>query len=181
MLEKYMRHHRGVWSEVEQGLRRHGMYLILWLGVLPLLVLAISLLTVRVTAGVQLLSIHQPKDGSNELCMFVETDAGCDMGRDLGPKSRYRSVPRVRLWEETMCTYFEGGNWEEVRVHTHTHTQRTQRTHATHARTHARTHACTRTSPFSCECCSVCSWMSYTLSRQPHRRIHSLQCCHNAG
>ena len=35
-------------------------------------------------------------------------------GRDLGPGSKYRSIPRVQLWEEIMCTYFEGGSWEEV-------------------------------------------------------------------
>ena len=35
-------------------------------------------------------------------------------GRDLGPGSAYRANARVKLWEETMCTYFEGSGWEEV-------------------------------------------------------------------
>mmetsp|Transcript_38736 Transcript_38736/g.62447 ORF Transcript_38736/g.62447 Transcript_38736/m.62447 type:complete len:157 (+) Transcript_38736:129-599(+) len=87
MLQKYVRHHRGVWPQVEQGLRSHG---------------------------VRLLSIHQPKDGSNELCMFVETDSNVDMARDLGPGSTYRSDPDVQMWEETMSTFFEGGSWEEL-------------------------------------------------------------------
>eukprot|EP00802_Teleaulax_amphioxeia_P030497 Tamp_33107.p1 GENE.Tamp_33107~~Tamp_33107.p1 ORF type:complete len:210 (+),score=20.44 Tamp_33107:83-631(+) len=86
-LAKYIRHHRAVWPEVQEGLRRHG---------------------------VRLLSIHMPKDGGNELYMFVEVAEGADMARDLGPGSQYRANERVRLWEETMCTYFENASWEQL-------------------------------------------------------------------
>ena len=44
-------------------------------------------------AGVRLLSIHQPKDGSNDLCMFVEIEEGVDMGRVLPAISAMPSHP----------------------------------------------------------------------------------------
>jgi hypothetical protein len=44
-------------------------------------------------AGVRLLSIHQPKDGSNELCMFVEIEEGVDMGSVLPTISAMPYVP----------------------------------------------------------------------------------------
>mmetsp|Transcript_24068 Transcript_24068/g.78308 ORF Transcript_24068/g.78308 Transcript_24068/m.78308 type:complete len:117 (+) Transcript_24068:113-463(+) len=83
-LELYKRHHKGVWPEVERGLRK---------------------------AGVKLLSIHCPSDGGNALQMYIELEQGVDMARDLGPGSSYRSVERVKVWEELMCTFFEGGTW----------------------------------------------------------------------
>jgi L-rhamnose mutarotase len=86
-LEAYVRHHMAVWPEVENGLRAHG---------------------------VRLLSIHRPKDGSNEFNMFIELDPGVDMQRDLGPGSSYRADSRVQTWETAMCTYFEIGGWEEL-------------------------------------------------------------------
>mmetsp|Transcript_7364 Transcript_7364/g.18386 ORF Transcript_7364/g.18386 Transcript_7364/m.18386 type:complete len:154 (-) Transcript_7364:586-1047(-) len=86
-LEEYKRHHQAVWPDVERGLRKYG---------------------------VVILAIYAPSDGSNHLNMYVETEPGMDMGRDLGPGSPYRSVARVREWEELMCTMFEGGGWEPM-------------------------------------------------------------------
>jgi hypothetical protein len=48
--------------------------------------------------------------------MLLVGDIVAFPGRDLGPGSKYRSTPRVQLWEDTMCTYFEDGSWEEVNL-----------------------------------------------------------------
>eukprot|EP00293_Proteomonas_sulcata_P009354 CAMPEP_0184289864 /NCGR_PEP_ID=MMETSP1049-20130417/2239_1 /TAXON_ID=77928 /ORGANISM="Proteomonas sulcata, Strain CCMP704" /LENGTH=132 /DNA_ID=CAMNT_0026596831 /DNA_START=193 /DNA_END=591 /DNA_ORIENTATION=+ len=60
-INSYIRYHQGVWPEVEMGLRE---------------------------AGVRLLSIHQPMDGSNEFAMFIELQEHVDLTKDLGPGSR---------------------------------------------------------------------------------------------
>lgn len=60
-LELYKRHHRGVFPEVEAGLRANG---------------------------VKLLTIFMPADGSNVLQMYIEADAELDLERDLGAGSR---------------------------------------------------------------------------------------------
>jgi len=54
-------------------------------------------------AGVRLLSIHQPKDGSNELCMFVEIEEGVDMGRVLPVISAMPPLPWLHTAFSTAC------------------------------------------------------------------------------
>jgi hypothetical protein len=40
------------------------------------------------------LQIHEPADGGNLFNMYIETEPSVDLGRDLGPGSKYRCSPR---------------------------------------------------------------------------------------
>uniref|UniRef100_A0A6U2HFW0 L-rhamnose mutarotase n=1 Tax=Hemiselmis andersenii TaxID=464988 RepID=A0A6U2HFW0_HEMAN len=98
-LDEYKRYHQGVWPEVEEGLRRHG---------------------------IKLLSIHAPADDSNLFNMYIEMDEGTDLARDLGEGSVYRQNPRAKQWEEFMARMFEDGSWEAMKeVYTLTSTAST--------------------------------------------------------
>ena len=84
-LEEYLAHHDNIWPEVVAGLR---------------------------VAGVTELTIFNVP-GTNRLVMHISTSGDLDLGKALGPGSKYREDPKCRQWEEMMDADFHGG-WTEM-------------------------------------------------------------------
>lgn len=93
------KYHAAVWPEVQKGLVKHG---------------------------VKLLTIWQPADGGNQFNMYIEWPEDVDLGKALGTGSDYRANPVVDKWEKLMNTYFEAGEWVDMKeVYTLTPTSST--------------------------------------------------------
>mmetsp|Transcript_6600 Transcript_6600/g.15147 ORF Transcript_6600/g.15147 Transcript_6600/m.15147 type:complete len:125 (+) Transcript_6600:161-535(+) len=87
--EEYIRYHDNIFPEVVAGLRTAGV------------------------AGLQILSVP----GTRRLVMIMETAGAIDIGKALGPGSRYRENPRCKEWEELMDADFHGGWTECQEIH----------------------------------------------------------------
>ena len=86
---EYKHYHDNIWPDVVSGLR---------------------------TNGVSYLSIYNVPN-TKKLVMIVEMAGGVDMGKALGPGSRYRENPKCKEWEELMDADFHGGWIEMNRIH----------------------------------------------------------------